>query len=202
MKKIILAHGLNDKIIKYFLSFKNTVITFDDGLASLYKYKKELYYLSKKNIIILFINPFMVREADFFDINIEFIECFKAHEKALKKDFSHFLNTEMLRELSVFCEIGLHGWDHFLWPRKCLPPRIKCLLQWYKEDIKNSWNWLISNFPEFKIKKNIRFAWPYNQKIDLYKKYQDYFYKKFNKNIKYYGAERLSGWWNYYENKV
>jgi len=199
MKKPILAHGLNDQIITHFLTFSNEIITFDDGLASLYKYKEELYQLSKKNTIILFINPFIVKEADFLDINIEFIECFKAHELALKNDFSHFLNTKMIKKLSKFCKIGLHGWDHFLWPKKCSPSRIKCLIEWYKDDVKKSWKWFESNFPEFKIKKTIRFAWPYNQEIELYKIYQDHFYKKLNKNIKYYGAERLSGWWNYYE---
>ena len=41
--------------------------------------------MSKQNKIILFINPYFVIKSEFFDINIEFIECFKAHEKAIKE---------------------------------------------------------------------------------------------------------------------
>ena len=57
-KKIVyMLHGLNDDIINYFrnLNLKYTYLTFDDGLASLYKYKNFLKEMSGKNKIILFI---------------------------------------------------------------------------------------------------------------------------------------------------
>jgi len=189
---IILAHGLNDKIIKYFLNnFNNKIITFDDGLASLYKYKKELKELSKNNKIIIFVNPFMVYQSEKFNIDINFIECFKAHEKAKKYNFENYLNQKMITDLSNFCEIGLHSWDHFLYFKK---RKLRDRIIFYKKDIENSYNF-IKKF----IKNKLSFAWPYNKEILEYKALQNRFYEKLNIKVKYYGKERLSGWWNYYE---
>jgi hypothetical protein len=203
-KKIVyILHGLNNNIIDYFynLNLKKTKLTFDDGLASIYKYKNFLKDMSKKNKIILFINPYFVTKADYFDINIEFIECFHAHKKAMKGNFENYLNTEMILELSQFCEIGLHGWDHFIKPIsfKKNESRLKTLVDHYKKDIEKSWQWLSKTIPEYLIKKKIKFAWPYNKKIEIYEILQNKFYRKLDKIIEYYSSERISGWWNYYE---
>ena len=107
----------------------------------------------------------------------------------------------MILELSQYCETGLHSWDHFLYPipYKKGQPKIKTLYNYYKKDIDKSYNWFFNTFKEYQLKKKLYFAWPYNERIEIYEILQNKFCKKLGKTIEYYGSERISGWWNYYE---
>jgi hypothetical protein len=186
-------HGLNKDIIeKYILTFpENSLVFFDDGLASLYKYKDFLKEYKKVHFIIA-INPYVVLNADKEkEINIEYIECAKAHDLIKRKrDFSHYLNSEMIKGLSEYCEIADHSWDHFLFDKNIY--KVKLKLSEYNEKIKKS----LKFYEEIKItpKKYVR---PYNRENPIYEMFIIKKFKINKENI--YGGERISGAWNSYE---
>ena len=136
---VIEMHGLNDILITSLHDkIKNTIklnnkgnsankiteiiFCFDDGLRSIFTYKdKLLSYKNKyeKDIKITYlvgINPYFVIKSDKSKIkNYEYIRCFKAHENALKGNFSNYLNTDELITLDRYGFINvLHSYDHFI----------------------------------------------------------------------------------------
>jgi len=195
-------HGLSEKNIEYIKEFpENSLVFFDDGLASLYKYKEFLKNYKKVNFIIA-INPYIVLNAP-KNPDINEITCVEAHNQIkIFKNFNHYLNLDMIRELSKYCEIADHTWDHFLKP---LPKNLKKQLGLIQGLIINDLNFYKENLPEIFKKfqeEGMKIVWPYNHEIDLYRAYfnkiakKDYGITKIN----YYGKERLSGLWNsYYE---
>ena len=219
-KKTIMLHGLNDDIISYFKNkdFKDYYFTFDDGLASLYKYKDFLKDIAENNKVIISVNPFIVNEACESEVNTDFIECFRAHDKIkYKSDFSHFLNLEMLKEIIYShnnIKIGLHDCDHFLGitykPEYSFinsgitrlhstPEKLSLKMKEYQNRIMYQISWLYKNFPEEKENKIIYFTWPYNDERQFYKIAWRMFEKKENKKIIYFGKGRITGFWNYYK---
>jgi len=185
-------HGLNDKIINYILEFpENSLVFFDDGLASLYNYRDFFKEYTKVKFIIA-INPWVVENATEFykngKINFDYIECFNAHKKIITRlEFNHYLPIELIQELNskYNCEIADHSYDHFLIRKKIRNLREK--VNYYKE--------LVSKSKKFYEKNKInptKYVRPYNRENSVY----EVLVKK-NLGIKdIYGAERISGPWN------
>jgi hypothetical protein len=207
IKKAWMFHGINEDINLFLLNYpwQNDILIFDDGLASLWKYKSTLQLIAKdnkKNTVVIAINPGIVSLADqesFIDIN--FIKCAKAHDKIIKeKTAKHYLNTKMIQWFyNHGIKIGYHTWNHFLYSLKGSPgdpfiaPRsFKDKFRYYIEDISKGLQWFQEN-----LNQNINyfsyFIWPYNKELQFYRiALKSFFKNNFNK-ILFHGSERIDG---------
>jgi len=192
--KSFLLHGLNQDMLEYLKEIHNSLLTFDDGLASVYKYRNDLKKITSENNlkVILFINPGILLQAPENNI-LDFIRCSVAHEKIRensREGFLYFMNLNQLKEMiSLGYEVGFHSYDHFLFTKK--PKRLKDQIKIFSEDINKQIKFAEENNIDFKY-----FAWPYNEEIPIYK---TLLIKEFG-DIKFYGKERLSlPFFNLYE---
>ena len=193
--KTYCLHGLNKRIVDYILEFpKDSLVFFDDGLASLYQFKN--FLLNYKEVkFIIGINPWVVLQADDCstkrEIDTEYIFCTEAHNNIKNNKFFNYLNSKMIKELwnkGNGCEIADHSWNHFIFEKRTKGLREKS--NYYKE--------LVQKSKAFYDQLNIyptKYIRPYNKENLVY---ETYVKKILNvKNI--YGEERISGLWNSYD---
>ena len=193
-------HGLNEKIIDMIKEFPmNSLVFFDDGLASLYKYKDFLKEYSDKTKVqfITAVNPWVVLQADKCSerekIKLDYVKCDVAHNTiAINQKFYYYLTSKMIKDLffNYGVEIADHSWNHFLFEKRTKGLKAKTV--YYKE--------IINKCKSFYDGINIyptKYVRPYNRENILYEVLVS---KILNiKNI--YGGERINGEWNSYFKK-
>ncbi len=188
--KTYCLHGLNERVVDYILGFpKDSLVFFDDGLASLYTFKS--FLMNYKDVkFIIGVNPWIALKAgEEKNIDIDYIKCAEAHNLVkTKQDFSHYLNSKMIKELSLGgCEIADHSWDHFIFEKRT--KGLKAKTEYYKDIINKSKDFY--NVLDIHPTKYIR---PYNRENQVY----EILVKKILDIKDIYGAERINGPWNSY----
>jgi len=190
-------HGVNPDILKTMLRFKkSSVIYFDDGLASVYKYRKELLKTQefKKFTFNVPIIPYFIEHANFTIIDQEYCTCLEANKNALNNNFKNYMSQEMIDEL--FClgfDISLHSYDHFMFGIS-LENQLKWLMDYVEENEEL--------FPN-KDKNGIEFIWPYNKKNDDFLKEYNNFQYKSDLPLRFLRHDiRIDGEWNSYFKKT
>jgi len=211
MVRVFMLHAMNEEVLKTLDSkeiLEEDILTFDDSLYSVYKYREELKKIKNKKII--FVSGNMVR-LNTTQPNNNVVKCNEAHQKyfdnPIESNLDNYCSIKELKELKENYNfiIGLHGFYHlhivfnFEKLNKLSTFYIKLFNKRYKglKNIKQLINKdvsLLNKFYEELLKENIIskngkifFAWPYNLPSNYYK------YKILHKiNIEqFYGKERI-----------
>jgi len=217
MKKIIMIHGINDTVMKKIYKINNEAIekneevifTFDDGLYTQYKYRKELDKIKFQKLFFISLN--IIRESNLKAYS-DFILCKDAHDyffNNYKTDGrKYFMSFEEIKELSEMENnfIGLHGFNHLeIISRgkyntpivkkygKKLPIKLKKNIKKFIEiDILRMFKKINSLDPELKVFKPF-YCYPYNNENLLSEiLLQKYSKEYFNTKLKFYGKKRIN----------
>lgn len=155
MKPVLMIHEFKKEFLD--LPLKDYILTFDDGLYTVYKFfnkiKKidtEKYFFISSNIIC----PDSVKQDD------SFILCHQAHIKAMKnKNYENYMNWSQIKEIEKEdkCYIGCHSHYHKVGTADC----VECIIEDNQKMI-------------FEFKKNLSFlpkyfCFPYNYETPLYR---------------------------------
>lgn len=173
---VVMIHEITDDILKLDLS-NFDIITFDDGLATQYKFYKHFLQFNKP--LYFFISTNIVcSETD--EQTFDVISCSAAHELFFEEDCTkHYMKWSQIKEIyhTENCFIGGHSHNHF----KIREMPLKMQIDVISDDN-------IEMMHEFQRNNIIinSFCYPYNDEILYYK----HSLKKFN-ITNFFGKERI-----------
>lgn len=160
MKKVLMIHEIKEEYFN--LPLEDYILTFDDGLYSLFHYKKEFEKIRTEKIVFISTN-IICRGYQ----SSKFVPCYEAHRKVFEeKNYEDYLTIDQLLEIKHThgFEIGGHGHDHLDF-RNSKDNIVNTLMR-LKRDTENMQNFFSG---ELKIRPT-KFCFPYNLEIWGYRR--------------------------------